>query len=67
MKIGEVDVLNSLLQLERDVKVLQKFVEFTAINNKDLVSPSVADIKNFQAQALKELQEKYPNMGIQSN
>jgi len=66
MKIGDVNVLNTLLQLERDVKVLQQFVEFLAAKNRDLVYPSPSDIRDFQQKALDQMKIKYPNTGIQS-
>jgi len=64
MKIGDIDVTNSILNLEYDVNVLQQLLNHVIQNNPGLKFPSPADIVAFQENAVKILDKKYPNMGI---
>lgn len=64
MKIGDIDVTNSLLNLEHDVNVLQQILTHILQNNPNLTSPTPDQIKQFQSNAVEMLKKKYPNMGI---
>ena len=65
MKIGEIDVVNSIVNLEHDVFVLQQALDFIATNNKgNLKSPTLIDVQKFKNNAIEMLQKKYPKMGI---
>lgn len=65
MKIGDIDVTNSILNLEHDVNVLQQILEYIAANNQGVKFPSTQQIIGFQDVALKKMQEKYPNMNVE--
>lgn len=66
MKIGDIDVLKSIVQLESDVLVLQQALNYITRNNKGkgLIIPNKLEIETFKEEAAKKLQKKYPNMGI---
>jgi hypothetical protein len=64
MKLGEIDIPNSILNLEHDVNVLQQVLDFLMRNNPQMTRPNVTDIENFRKNAIEHLQKKYPSMGI---
>ncbi len=64
MKIGDIDVLKSIIQLEHDVIVLQKCMDYIRKNNPNVVMPSQNIVDSFKDEAAIKLQKKYPNMGI---
>lgn len=64
MKIGEIDVPNSIVNLEHDVNVLQQAINFLIANNQNLKAPNPQQIEEFKKNAISLLQKKYPNMGI---
>jgi hypothetical protein len=67
MKIGDIDVTNSILNLEHDMNVLQQFLDKLIQNNPGLKYPTNQDIESFRKNALQMLEKKYPNMGIKKN
>jgi hypothetical protein len=64
MKIGDIDVTNSILNLEHDINVLQQVLNHLFQNNKNLIGPSLDEIERFKENAVLTLQKKYPSMGI---
>ncbi len=64
MKIGDIDVTNSILNLEYDVMVLKELLNHILNNNQNLNKPSQKEIEIFQEKALHTLNKKYPNMGV---
>lgn len=64
MKVGDVDILRSIIQLEHDVIVLNKAMSYITKNNRGIDLPDKATIDSFKDEAIKRLQRKYPNMGI---
>ncbi len=67
MKIGDIDVTNTLLNLEHDINVLQQILNYIASKNPQLNAPTGADILSFKNNAVQALKQKYPNMGIQKS
>jgi hypothetical protein len=67
MKIGDIDITNSILNLEHDMIVVQEVLNYIIRNNPNLTRPSTRDIEEFQKKALESLNKKYPNMGIKKN
>lgn len=65
MKIGDLDVTTAILNLEHDLNVLNQVLNHIYNNNPQLKSPSEDEILEFRENAVKMLQEKYPNMGIE--
>ena len=64
MKIGDIDVTNSILNLEHDINVLQQVLNNIFQNNPNLKGPSASEIEKFKDNAISSLQKKYPSMGI---
>ncbi|MDC3299035.1 hypothetical protein OAV05_00300 [Flavobacteriaceae bacterium] len=67
MKIGDIDVTNTLLNLEHDVNVLQQVLNHIMKHNTNVKGPTQKEIVVFQSNALEMLGKKYPNMGIKKN
>jgi hypothetical protein len=67
MKIGDIDVTNTLLNLEHDMNVLQQVLNHIMKNNPNVKAPTQNEIETFQSNAVDMLGKKYPNMGIKKN
>jgi len=65
MRIGDIDITNSILNLENDLRVIQQVLDYIVRTNPNLKRPSVDDIAAFKRIAINQLREKYPNMGIE--
>ena len=65
MKIGDINITDHILNTEMRLSVLEKVFDYIVQNNYSLAKPSKQDLENFRSQALSDLQERYPNMGIQ--
>lgn len=66
MQIGDINLVESLINTEIRLLVLEKAFDFVMSNNYSLTKPSQNDIEKFRKEALKDLQTRYPNMGIQA-
>jgi hypothetical protein len=67
MKIGDIDITNSILNLEHDMIVVQEVLNHILRNNPNLNRPTQKEIEGFKEKALEALNKKYPNMGIKKN
>jgi len=65
MKIGDINIPETLINIELRLGILERAFDFVMRNNFSLTKPSQQDIENFREQALTDLQNRYPNMGIQ--
>lgn len=66
MQIGDINVVESLINTEIRLAVLERAFDFVMRNNYSLTKPSQQDIEDFRKEALKVLQTRYPNMGIKA-
>ena len=64
MKIGDIDIINSIVNLENDMIVVKEVLNYILIHNTNLNLPSQKDIETFKGKAIETLNKKYPNMGI---
>jgi hypothetical protein len=64
MKIGDMDVANAIINLEYDMLMMQRILNFITEKNEVLIHPTGNDLKEFRAKAIETLQRKYPSMGI---
>ncbi len=64
MKIGDIEIENSILSVEHDIIVIQMVLDYIMKNNPALARPTQQDIEEFKNIAITKLQMKYPNMGI---
>ncbi len=69
MKIGDIDVVNSIVNLENDLSVLQDIVSYIINQNRhaNLKLPDHKDVEQFREIAVEKLKKKYPNMGIKKS
>lgn len=65
MKIGDIDVTNSILNLEHDVLLMQKMLNYILVNNSNIKFATKIDVEKFEKEIILNLQSKYPSMGIQ--
>lgn len=64
MKIGDIDVPMSILDLEHRMMVMEQLVQYIANNNNHVKLPSQSEYEDFKDKAIEILQKKYPGMGI---
>lgn len=66
MNIGEINVLQAIVELELRVGTLERGLDFISKNNPKLVQPSQAQIERFREETIAQLQKVYPSLGIHS-
>jgi len=66
MHIGEINVLQAIIELELRVGTLERGLDFISKNNSKLVQPSQAQIERFREETIAQLQKVYPSLGIHS-
>lgn len=64
MQVGDINLVNAIVDLELRTGTLEKAYDFLLKNNYSLSKPSQSDIDSFRDKTLADLQKKYPNMGI---
>jgi hypothetical protein len=67
MKIGDIDITNSIVNLEHDMIVVQEVLNYILRHNSNLNLPTQKDVETFKSKAIDSLNIKYPNMGIKKN
>jgi hypothetical protein len=65
MQIGDINVPNSIINLEVQVALLTRLVEHLANRASPADRPTQQQIDGFRQAAQSEVINKYPNMGIQ--
>jgi hypothetical protein len=65
MQIGDIKIIETIVDLEHRMNVLEEFLQHVLNNNKSLNLPKQADIEKFRNNSIKKLNKKYPNMGIE--
>lgn len=66
MHIGEMNVLQAIIELELRVGTLERGLDFISKNNSKLVQPSQTQIERFREETIAQLQKVYPSLGIHS-
>lgn len=64
MKIGELEVENTIINLEYKMEILEQTLNYILTKNNGIQGPSQAAIDLFASKSLKMIQDKYPSMGI---
>ena len=65
MKIGDIDVSDSIINLEHDVVFIKQILNYILSNNSGIRFPPKSELEKFENETFSILQSKYPNMGIQ--
>jgi len=65
MQVGDLDVVNTIIDLQNRVMILEEVLGYIMQKNSSIEKPNQKTIEMFEANALKRLQELYPNMGVQ--
>jgi len=66
MHIGEMNVLQAIIELELRVGTLERGLDFISKNNAKLVQPNQQQIERFREETIAQLQKVYPSLGIHS-
>lgn len=66
IKIGGIDIANSVINLEFQISKLSKIVEMMLNRNLSVFSPAITpqDIKKIEEDVFEELNRKYPEAGL---
>lgn len=64
MQIGDINLVENLINTEIRLGVIERAFDYVMSNNFSISKPSQQDVDKFRKQALVDLQQKYPNMGI---
>jgi hypothetical protein len=67
IKIGDIDVAKEIIEIHYQLFRTQKTLDLVLNANPALQQLLSSKLKEIDEQALKALQAKYPNMGIQKN
>lgn len=67
MRIGDIDIAVTIINLEIQAIKQGKIIEWLLNNNYSLNKPTQADINRLQKEAQDDILRKYPNMGISFN
>jgi hypothetical protein len=67
MQIGDINVANTLLNLQSKVMVLEQVLGYIMDKNPNIDRPNQKTMELMESNALRQLQELYPNMGIKKN
>lgn len=66
MQIGDINVVESIINTEIRLGVLERALDYITQNNFSLSKPGQQQIEKFRKEALADIQRKYPNMGIEA-
>lgn len=64
IQIGDVNIVDALVNAELRIGALERAFDFILKNNYSLTKPSQQDIETFRKQSLADLQAKYPSLGL---
>jgi len=64
MQIGDINVVENLINAELRLGILERAFDYLMSNNYSLTKPSQLDIAKFKDESIANLQKNYPNMGI---
>jgi len=64
MQIGDMNIVNSILDLEVNMLFIQKNLDFIFKNNCNLNKPNSSDRERFIEESKNEVKRKYPELGV---
>lgn len=68
MQIGDINVVESLINSELRLGTLEKIFDYILNHNVHSINkPTQLDIDEFKNKTISEIQSKYPNSGIKAN
>ena len=65
MKIGGIDIAESIVNLEYQQMRTQKILEWIVKNNVKISTPSQSQMDKIDRQVVEDLKRKYPDAGIE--
>ena len=67
MQIGDINIVSTLINLQSKVIVMEQILNYILEKNPDIDKPNRKTMEMIESNALKQLQELYPSMGIQKS
>lgn len=67
MQVGDVNLVNSAIDTEFRISVLERLLEHVVNRMSALDRPTQQDVNQIKQQVARQMQTKYPNMGLQLN
>lgn len=67
MQVGDVNLLNSAIDAEFRIGVMEKLLETVVNKMSSYDRPTQQQLNDIKKQVANELKSKYPNMGLQFN
>lgn len=65
IKIGDVDVSRQIIENEFFIKTIDKYFDLIFKKNPSLNKPTIEEVEAIKQEVIKELQNKYPNSGLE--
>ncbi|WP_103030276.1 hypothetical protein [Salinibacter altiplanensis] len=65
MKIGGINIVEAVVNLEYQVMRTQKILEWVVNNNVSINTPNERQMEEIDRKVVNDLQEKYPDAGIE--
>ncbi|GGH77144.1 hypothetical protein HNQ91_004194 [Filimonas zeae] len=64
MQIGELNVIEAIIELEVRVRTLERSLGFITEHNPDVKAPSREQLKQISVIAREEVAQRYPSLGL---
>lgn len=64
MQLGELNVIEAIIELEVRVRTLERSLGFITENNPELKTPSREQLKQISVIAREEVAQRYPSLGL---
>lgn len=64
IKVGGIDLAKAIIDLEYGLGRTQRILQWIVDNNVSIKAPDDKKVKEFENEAIEDLQKKYPDLGI---
>ncbi len=64
MQLGELNIVEAIIELEVRVRTLERSLGFITENNPDIKTPTRDQLKQISVIARQEVAQRYPSLGL---
>lgn len=64
MQLGELNIVEAIIELEVRVRTLERSLGFITENNPDIKTPTREQLKQISVIARQEVAQRYPSLGL---
>lgn len=64
MQLGELNVIEAIIELEVRVRTLERSIGFITEHNPDIKTPTREQLKQISVIAREEVAKRYPSLGL---